>query len=166
MAFDFFGASRMNSPWTTKITVRMIELWEGGMSAAKIAKEIGIETRNAVIGKVHRMGLQRNKPSNPSKPPKPSKPTVIKVRVHVRKAATPVRVASRLPRRIAKPPKTVRGSTPRLWTTRKRGECAFPVSGDGADTYSCCAPIYTTLNFPYCKAHLKVMTQPRNKQHR
>ena len=156
----------MTSPWTTKMTVRMIELWQGGMSAAKIAKEIGIETRNAVIGKVHRMGLQRNKPS---------KPTVIKVRVHVRKAErlktagikiVPIKPVIRAPKRIAKPPKSVTGSTPRLWTTRKMGECAFPVSGDGAEVYSCCEPVHTTLKFPYCKEHMKVMIIPQTGRRR
>ena len=35
----------------------MKKLWEAGLSASKIAAELGNVSRNAVIGKVHRLGL-------------------------------------------------------------------------------------------------------------
>ncbi|MEM7527669.1 MAG: GcrA family cell cycle regulator [Pseudomonadota bacterium] len=43
--------------WTDERVERLKELWSEGMSASKIAKELGGVTRNAVIGKVHRLGL-------------------------------------------------------------------------------------------------------------
>lgn len=52
------------------------------------------------------------------------------------------------------------GVEPRPWTTRKPGECAFPVGGMGADTLSCCAPTGRTGDvWQYCPVHLAVMTQ-------
>lgn len=39
--------------WTEEITATAAEMWNAGISGAKIAKEIGA-TRNAVISKVHR----------------------------------------------------------------------------------------------------------------
>jgi GcrA cell cycle regulator len=43
--------------WTEERVEKLQELWNEGMSAAQIAKVLGGVTRNAVIGKVHRLGL-------------------------------------------------------------------------------------------------------------
>lgn len=50
--------------WTDARVKRMVVLWEGGFSAAYIAADIGGVSRNAVIGKVHRMGLRRRDEPN------------------------------------------------------------------------------------------------------
>ncbi len=45
------------------------KLWLDGLSASQIAKQLGGVTRNAVIGKVHRLGLSgRATPSQPQRP--------------------------------------------------------------------------------------------------
>ncbi len=44
------------------------KLWQDGLSASQIAKQLGGVTRNAVIGKVHRLGLSgRATPSKPAR---------------------------------------------------------------------------------------------------
>ncbi|MEM7669916.1 MAG: GcrA family cell cycle regulator [Pseudomonadota bacterium] len=43
--------------WTDERVEKLKELWAEGMSASQIAKSLGGVTRNAVIGKVHRLGL-------------------------------------------------------------------------------------------------------------
>ncbi|MEL6998909.1 MAG: GcrA family cell cycle regulator, partial [Pseudomonadota bacterium] len=43
--------------WTDERVEKLKELWTEGMSASQIAKVLGGVTRNAVIGKVHRLGL-------------------------------------------------------------------------------------------------------------
>ena len=43
--------------WTEERVEKLKELWAQGLSASQIAKELGGVTRNAVIGKVHRLGL-------------------------------------------------------------------------------------------------------------
>jgi hypothetical protein len=48
--------------------------------------------------------------------------------------------------------------SPRPWLTRKRGECAFPVEGEGHLTLSCCNP---THGRTYCPAHRSAMQGPR-----
>jgi len=54
--------------WTEDRVEILTKLWAEGLSASQIAKQLGGVTRNAVIGKVHRLGLSgRAKPSNPSK---------------------------------------------------------------------------------------------------
>jgi GcrA cell cycle regulator len=52
--------------WPKENVERLKELFTAGASASKIAEELGCGlTRNAVIGKIHRMGLQNNRSSIP-----------------------------------------------------------------------------------------------------
>src|ERR1035437_10172533 len=55
--------------WTDDRVEQLKKLWEGGLSASQIAAELGNVTRNAVIGKVHRLGLSRRGQSPPSAAP-------------------------------------------------------------------------------------------------
>lgn len=49
--------------WTEERVERLTQLWQEGRSASHIAAELGGVSRNAVIGKVHRLGLSgRGKP--------------------------------------------------------------------------------------------------------
>jgi len=60
--------------WTDERVERLKELWAQGMSASEIADELGDISRNAVIGKAHRLGLS-GRPSPIKK--KPSKGATI-----------------------------------------------------------------------------------------
>lgn len=54
--------------WTPEREALLARRWKEGISGSQIAKELGGVTRNAVIGKVHRMGLSgRVTPSHPIK---------------------------------------------------------------------------------------------------
>ncbi|SFU09616.1 GcrA family cell cycle regulator [Sedimentitalea nanhaiensis] len=70
--------------WTDERVETLKKMWGEGQSASQIAKELGGVTRNAVIGKVHRLGLSNRsagapaakpeakaKPATPAAPPKP-----------------------------------------------------------------------------------------------
>lgn len=53
--------------WTDERVSRLAKLWAEGLSASQIAEDLGGVTRNAVIGKVHRLGLSgRDKPAGKS----------------------------------------------------------------------------------------------------
>ena len=61
--------------WTDERIERLKELWTKGMTASQIADELGGVSRNAVIGKAHRLGLQaRPSPVKPNEPAPPAKP--------------------------------------------------------------------------------------------
>ena len=45
--------------WTERRTALAVEWWKQGLSAGEIASRLGDITRNAVIGKLSRMGLKR-----------------------------------------------------------------------------------------------------------
>src|SRR3954469_1053006 len=82
--------------WTDERVSTLKKLWLDGLSASQIAKQLGGVTRNAVIGKVHRLGLSgRAAPSQPTRPafkaPRPAR------------AATPVAHAPAPRRLVAEP---------------------------------------------------------------
>ena len=44
--------------WTDERIEKLTKMWEGGATASQIAEELGGVSRNAVIGKAHRLGLK------------------------------------------------------------------------------------------------------------
>ena len=73
--------------WTDERVETLKKMWADGQSASQIAKELGGVTRNAVIGKVHRLGLSNRvgggasedeavteAPVAATAPPKPAEP--------------------------------------------------------------------------------------------
>jgi GcrA cell cycle regulator len=59
--------------WSDDRVEQLKKLWEGGLSASQIAAELGNVTRNAVIGKVHRLGLSGRAKSPSSAAPRQRK---------------------------------------------------------------------------------------------
>ena len=60
--------------WTDERVETLKRMWNDGQSASQIAKELGGVTRNAVIGKVHRLGLSNRTGGQPAKPAKEAAP--------------------------------------------------------------------------------------------
>src|SRR5437763_14361593 len=56
--------------WSDDRVEQLKKLWESGLSASQIAAELGSVTRNAVIGKVHRLGLSGRAKSPSSAAPR------------------------------------------------------------------------------------------------
>ena len=57
--------------WTDERVELLKKMWSDGQSASQIAKELGGVTRNAVIGKVHRLGLSNRTASAATAKPEP-----------------------------------------------------------------------------------------------
>ena len=61
--------------WTDERIDQLKAMWEKGLTASQIADELGGVSRNAVIGKAHRLGLQsRPSPVKPNEAPKKAAP--------------------------------------------------------------------------------------------
>ena len=52
--------------WTSEKVEKLKELWSKGHTASQIAEALGDTTRNAVIGKAHRLNLEARAPSKQS----------------------------------------------------------------------------------------------------
>ena len=60
--------------WTDERIATLKKMWEGGATASQIADELGGVSRNAVIGKAHRLGLKsRPSPVKANEPKKADK---------------------------------------------------------------------------------------------
>lgn len=73
--------------WTDERIEQLRQMWERGMTASQIADELGGVSRNAVIGKAHRLGLQA-RPSPVKATEAAAKPAAASP---ARKAAAPAR---------------------------------------------------------------------------
>jgi GcrA cell cycle regulator len=97
--------------WTDERVEMLKKMWGEGQSASQIAKELGGVTRNAVIGKVHRLGLS-NRAATTAKPEakvktapkpevKPKAPPKQEEPAPAEKAEAPVAAPKPLPARKA-----------------------------------------------------------------
>lgn len=80
--------------WTEERVARLKALWSEGRTASQIATILGDVTRNAVIGKAHRLGL-KGRPSPIRKEKTVSTPKPVRQPAAAIPAARPVRVSDR-----------------------------------------------------------------------
>jgi GcrA cell cycle regulator len=148
--------------WTDERVETLKKLWLDGLSASQIAKQLGGVTRNAVIGKVHRLGLSgRAAPSQPAR-------TVFK-------APRPVRpVAPSAPRRVEavstvpvlSPPRPiVYDESPGSATVLTLGAhmCKWPIGDPSADSFTFCGK-RSEGDGPYCDHHANIAYQPQQSK--
>ncbi|MEZ5732126.1 MAG: GcrA family cell cycle regulator [Paracoccaceae bacterium] len=82
--------------WTDERVETLKKMWAEGQSASQIAKELGGVTRNAVIGKVHRLGLSNRVGGAPEAKPEPAP------KAETRSAAKPAQQPAAAPKAEAK----------------------------------------------------------------
>ncbi len=86
--------------WTDERIEMLTKMWEGGSTASQIAEELGGVSRNAVIGKAHRLGLK----ARPSPVKANEKPDAPAPATRPTKLAEPAPRAAQAPRAAAAPP--------------------------------------------------------------
>jgi GcrA cell cycle regulator len=161
--------------WTEDRVAILTKLWAEGLSASQIAKELGEVTRNAVIGKVHRLGLSgRAKPSRPKRKaaaPKAASKTTAKAAPKARTPRAPS--APRTPQQIveaaavpAPPPleakKMSNGEFATVLTITDH-MCKWPIGDPSKSEFRFCGR-KTDPDEPYCVAHSRVAYQPSRRR--
>jgi GcrA cell cycle regulator len=158
--------------WTEDRVDVLKKLWAEGHSASQIAKQLGGVTRNAVIGKVHRLGLSgRATPSRPVKrPPRLARP---KPQVQAGGAVpatttapeeTQIRRSDQQAILSALQPATGAGGEVATILTLRDSMCKWPI-GDPADPQFAFCGRKSDCG-PYCAEHAKVAFQPQRKRDR
>jgi GcrA cell cycle regulator len=149
--------------WTDERVEILKRLWQDGLSASQIAKQLGGVTRNAVIGKVHRLGLSgRATPSKPARPafkaPRPQRPAAA--------PSAPRRIAE--PSVAAQPPAAVRyiDEAPGSATVLTLGAhmCKWPIGDPASESFTFCGR--RASDGPYCSEHAQVAYQPSQTKKR
>lgn len=152
--------------WTEERVSLLRKLWTEGLSASQIAKQLGGVTRNAVIGKVHRLGLAgRATPSRPAKRPvraarpRPlAGPSAPRLRTPTA-SVLPVVSAPQL-----EPLVLASGRTASVLTLNDR-MCKFPI-GDPTDAdFAFCGREHGSAG-PYCGDHARLAYQPSQARRR
>ena len=160
--------------WTEERVSVLKKLWAEGHSASQIAKQLGGVTRNAVIGKVHRLGLSgRATPSRPVKrPPRLARPkprVMPDGSVKVAAPAVPEKTETRPIERNTEvmaplPPLQQADGEPASILTLRDSMCKWPI-GDPADPKFAFCGRKSDCG-PYCSEHAKVAFQPQRKRDR
>ena len=172
---DNHGVAKL--PWTDDRVEQLKRLWSEGLSASQIAARLGQGvTRNAVIGKVHRLNLagratqpRNSAPRAPRKPREPSHPgrtTGMPSMPHAGNTALkPMMRAEAQPRQLAIPePKPLRlvdlpkdGRVTILHLSDKT--CKWPIGDPGSEDFCFCGH-GPRDGSPYCEYHARQAYQP------
>lgn len=151
--------------WTDERVSTLKKLWLDGLSASQIAKQLGGVTRNAVIGKVHRLGLSgRAAPSQPARPafkaPRPARPAAQTMPSTPRRVAAPEPVAPTISQPAPSLP-AFRAEEPGSATVLTLGAhmCKWPIGDPSSEGFTFCGR--RSSEGPYCVEHARVAYQPQ-----
>ena len=178
--------------WTDERVELLKKMWNEGQSASQIAKELGGVTRNAVIGKVHRLGLSNRAGSaTPSKaatdksaakakaPPKPDAATA-----ETTAAAQPARPVAPnrrpiipagqplppqpspneiSPEALAKQSEVERKAKKLSLMELTERTCKWPVGDPATENFWFCG-LAVQPGKPYCEGHVGVAFQPMSSR--
>ena len=160
--------------WTDERVELLKKLWAEGLSASQIAAELGGVTRNAVIDKVHRLGLAGRAKSTRSSTPRPrAKPRAPKptprlpqfsgnAALRMEEDAEPVVVAPPRPV-LAEIVIPVEDRATILELNEHR--CKWPVGDPTHSDFYFCGR-HSGPGGPYCNDHAKIAYQPSNDRRR
>ena len=141
--------------WTEEKIKKLKELWTKGHTASQIANTLGDTTRNAVIGKAHRLNLEARATSsrniNPGK--KDANP--------VKRNSQPISRKSRFKSILLD--KNFEPEKPTSLENLTEKTCKWPIGHPDEENFYFCGR--TSLkDFSYCKLHLLYAFQPKNKK--
>ncbi len=132
--------------WTEDRVEQLKKLWAEGLSASQIARTMGDVTRNAVIGKVHRLGLSGR--ATTSRVDRPRRATIPKPQ----------------PKPVVSEPEIIEEATLEngefaTVMTLSSSMCRWPIGDPGSNEFHFCGN-NTTAGSPYCSAHARLAYQP------
>ena len=156
----------MTAGWTEDRVGALKKLWLEGQSASQIAKQLGGGvTRNAVIGKVHRLGLSgRAAPSQPARATfRPSRPRPAAQPTQAPSAPRRIEAAQPRPVAVAPTPAPI-PDLPGTATVMTLGAhmCKWPIGDPSSNEFSFCGR--RSSEGVYCVEHARVAYQPQVKR--
>jgi len=179
--------------WTDERVELLKQMWGEGQSASQIAKELGGVTRNAVIGKVHRLGLSNRataapkteakakpaaksdpKPKPAAKSPEPAAkpetapvPKPLPARKQIIPAGQPLPPqpsANEIsPEALAKVSAIEKKAKKLTLMELTERTCKWPVGDPATDDFWFCG-LPVQQGKPYCEAHVGVAFQPMSSR--
>jgi GcrA cell cycle regulator len=136
--------------WTDERVEQLKQLWSDGLSASQIARQLGGVTRNAVIGKVHRLGL-----AGRATPARTERPRIQVARRQTRPRPAPI---IHVPIVEKDPIVDDQGRKTTVLTINDR-MCKWPIGDPSTSEFHFCGHPPKSSS-PYCDAHSVKAFQP------
>ena len=140
--------------WTSDREEKLKELWKKGHTASQIASMLGDTTRNAVIGKAHRLNLQARTTSKRSTQKiyaENNNTTEVKTQKLGRKARFKALLLD----------KSFEQENPKKLEELTDETCRWPIGHPYEEKFYFCGR-KPMEKFPYCKLHVLYAFQPKN----
>ena len=140
--------------WTDEKVEKLKELWTKGHTASQIAEALGDTTRNAVIGKAHRLDLEARAPS------KQSGLSTSRENKTVRRPAPTSRKAKFQSILLDK---NFEPENPKSLEDLTDLTCKWPIGHPNEESFYFCGR-KPEGEFPYCKLHVLYAFQPKGSK--
>ena len=141
--------------WTNEKVDKLKELWSKGHTASQIAEMLGDTTRNAVIGKAHRLDLEARAPSKQSSVPKSRDNKQIK------RTAAPTSRKAKFQSILLD--KNFEPENPKSLEDLTESTCKWPIGHPNEEKFYFCGR-KPEGEFPYCKLHVLYAFQPKGSK--
>ena len=141
--------------WTDEKVEKLRELWKKGHTASQIAEALGDTTRNAVIGKAHRLNLEARAPS------KGSGTSISKENRPVRSGPAPTSRKAKFQSILLD--KNFEPENPKSLENLTDETCKWPIGHPNEEKFYFCGR-KPENDFPYCKLHVLYAFQPKNQK--
>ena len=142
--------------WTEEKVNKLKELWSKGHTASQIAETLGDTTRNAVIGKAHRLELEARAPSKQSS----SASSKHGVRP-AKRASQPMSRKSKFQSILLD--KNFEAEKPTSLENLTDTTCKWPIGHPDEESFYFCGR-KPEGDFPYCKLHVLYAFQPKGQK--
>jgi len=149
--------------WTDERVEMLKKFWAEGLSASQIASKMGGVTRNAVIGKVHRLGLSGR--ATPAKPVRGR--AADEAASPIPEVVTPVKTTTTVRRETERTefiePAVLSSGDLTTVATLNRNMCKWPIGDPAKDEFHFCGQPASQGKL-YCTHHANVAFQPAQRR--
>ena len=144
--------------WTYERIEQLKKLWEEGLTASRIAAELGDVTRNAVIGKAHRLNLEARAPSKSSHT---SGTSSGQNKIQRRPSQQPLTRKQKFQSILLD--KNFEPENPKSLEELSEDTCKWPIGHPNEESFYFCGR-KPEEDFPYCKLHVLYAFQPKGQK--
>ena len=142
--------------WTSEKVEKLKELWSKGHTASQIAEKLGDTTRNAVIGKAHRLNLEARAPSKHSSSSRSKENKQV-----IKRSTSPMSRKAKFQSILLD--KNFEPENPKSLEELTEETCKWPIGHPNEEKFYFCGR-KPEGEFPYCKLHVLYAFQPKNQK--